>query len=159
MIRYLFVYIILSYCILLSCSSARHTVVPCDDSQNLYYCADTMLHTADRGHIDTLYEHMPDDLYYDMEDFIYFPIVYKVLMQSPPSQQVSENEIISATDNLNLAFQPAGIQFKIKSILVMEDSPNLQDITADYYALYASFSLATDEANAITVYLADDNGK
>lgn len=140
-------------------STKQQTHSDCNEKEDIFYCADTMCAKIYHGHIDTIYENMPPDMYYDMEQTITFPIVFKIHNQQSDARFVDERDIDKAIEILNQAYQPSAIQFELQGIERVLNAKNLQQITENSYEAYPEFSRKYDVNNAITVHLLDDNGE
>lgn len=149
--------IVLACIFCIQCSPTNNISEIRINDNHLYFCADTLCNVIDQGHIDSIYNQMPHDMLYDKDEIVIFPITYKILMKDENGQNISRDEIIEATKQLNFAFLEAGIQFEIESVITIPNSYNLEDITENNYEKYSKLSDEHDEINSITIYLADDN--
>jgi len=141
------------------CKSSQKVVyIDCDDTENVFYCADSMCAKEYKGHIDTIYNQMPPDMYYDMDETITFPVVFKIHDQRNNAKDVDERDIKKSLDLLNSSFKPAAIQFEIQNIERVSNSKTLQQVTDNSYQIYPAFSKKNDAKKAITIHLLDDNG-
>lgn len=144
----------------LSCRSAQQQrIVDCNESEDVFYCADTLCAKIYHGHIDTIYGNMPPDMYYDMDETITFPLVFKIHNQNENARKVDPREVTKSIEVLNKAFAPSAIRFELRSIETVSEAKNLQQVTQNSYEAYPDFSLQHDVKNAITIHLLDDNGQ
>jgi len=144
----------------LACKATKigsHT--DCNEKEDIFYCADTMCAKIYHGHIDTIYEQMPPDMYYDMDQTITFPLVFKIHNQKNDARFVDMKDIDKAVQTLNQAYKQAAIQFKLQDVETVTNAKNLQQVTEDGYAAYPEFSRIHDVDNVITIHLLDDNGE
>ncbi len=142
------------------CTSSKHSLAAdCNEKEDVFYCEDTICAKDYHGHIDTIYKQMPSDMHYDMDQTIYFPIVFKIHNAANNPRIVNPKDITQAVQILNEAFLPSAIQFKLQSVEKISEANTLQQITENTYEAYPAFSKKYDELDAITIHLLDDNGE
>ncbi len=140
-------------------SITPQTQLDCNEKEDIFYCADTMCAKIYHGHIDTIYQQMPPDMYYDMEQTITFPVLFKVHDQPSNAREINIKDVERAIEILNYAYKPAAIQFDLLGIEHISNGKSLQQITENSYAAYPEFSRKYDDDKAITIHLLDDNGE
>jgi len=157
--QYLSVIALLSFIVYGCKSSKLISADDCHEKEDVFYCADTMCAKIYHGHIDTIYDQMPPDMYYDMDQTITFPLVFKIHNQRNNARTVDPRDINKAIETLNKAYKPAAIQFTLQGVETVDNAKNLQEVTQNSYDIYPEFSRKHDEDNAITIHLLDDNGE
>ena len=143
----------------IGCTSTRHSIgSDCNKKEDVFYCEDTLCAKDYHGHIDTIYKQMPPDMFYDMDQTIVFPIVFKIHNVAHNPRIVDPRDITKAIETLNEAFRPSAIQFELLKTETISNAKSLQQIIENTYEAYPDFTKQHDEEKAITIHLLDDNG-
>jgi len=82
-----------------------------------------------------------------------FPIRFALVQKDSASVSVQEIELRRVIDNLNKAFMPVGFVFYLSQIDLILADLSIEELSANSFNIYDSFSQKNDKTDMITVYI------
>lgn len=113
---------------------------------------------ADQQNAELIHLRMEDDSIKQLilsEDALRFPLRFAIVQKDTAKAAISELVLRRVIENLNVAFEPVGFVFYLSQIDLIISDLSIEELSANRYNKYDTFSAKNDVEDMITVYILD----